>query len=157
MEGQLLKTVGTTEIYVDENGRFQATIGDRTLTRKSLSDLEKEIAKQGGGLQILWLRRMGSVFVTKIVGIVARGYSTRFRLLDGSLKYQHDNAFYLYDAGAEAKLHEIEQQVTAENARHKEVLDGYDAEWSTITRTLILVRDSNFNDLLAKSQQDADT
>jgi hypothetical protein len=131
MAEPIFKTIDGVDILLDPNdGRFRAKIGERWVTRKSLSDIEREIAKltrptYGKGILVTetWYNRRPqppAIQVVDIIEYVRSSRHWRVRFENGYVGLVKDYAarLYLYDEAQLANL-------TALQARVAEALDTW--------------------------------
>jgi hypothetical protein len=127
-----VKQVGKVEIFVTSDGKFYATLNDKTYTRSSLNSLVKLISDTEKPLKVMLPEFRWGTPSCDIDNIV----STNGDRLKGVKLYHRYDEIYVYDSEAEHEFSKIRLDYQALHER-----------WNRIVKKLIVVNSGNFEKL----------
>lgn len=157
-----LKIFHGTQIYVTDTGKFSAAVNGKTVTKPSLTRLEKLLTPTGSVQAVCANSGYDNLaYLVNIVGVkqsTSRSRWTRhqtFFIRDNGQKIYPQN-IYLPNAENEAQLEAITARYTEANRIHLALREELMAERASIISTLEPLTIEKFAELTAARKEQAD-
>lgn len=110
MSKQPFQVIGDVQVWILDNGKFEATLDGRTITRADFASVKREINKDATPVRAIAMGRWGdSITETRIRRVIEVDSDGRYRIEgDRSL---HDDQLYVWDAAALERIIQIEHDL----------------------------------------------
>lgn len=132
----LFKTIDGTEVFLREDGKFEAKIGGKTVTKRALADIEKELRK---GREALVAYEIGhhtrSLYKVEILSFE----NGRARLKEDGRLAKGYTRYYIIDEATLESLLALKNQIEA-----------LEEIWTQKVNSLEQVRDRNFEEIRSR-------
>lgn len=130
------KKIGEIEVFIREDGKFEAKIAGKTVTKRALSEIEREISKQAGALPAYQLSRyMHSPKKVEILGFE----NGRARLKEDGRLSSYGYQFYIIDENTLEIL-----------ARIRTAIRDLEERWTDEVNSLERVNERNFEEIRSR-------